>query len=94
MKSLYMALGLGILLSGAAQADDMKCYVELVNGQRVVLHGSVTDSNPQTVQDKFKQRGYEVNGVVQPVLKLLECQQLGDKFLSKEGQKQDASQLR
>lgn len=94
MKSLCMVLGLGILLSGVARADDMKCYAELANGQRVVLHGSVTESSPQAVQEKFKQRGYEVNGVIQPVLKLLECQQLGDPFLSKEGRQQDAIQLR
>lgn len=94
MKPMNVALGLSILLSASVQADDMKCYAELVNGQRVVLHGTVADSTPQAVQDKFKQKGYEVNGVVQPVLKLLECQPLGDKFQSKEGQEQDASQLR
>lgn len=94
MKSLNMSMGLCLLLSGAAQAADMKCYVELVSGQRVVLHGSVADSTPQAVQDKFKQRGYEVNGVVQPVFKLLECQPLGDKFQSKEGRQQDELQLR
>lgn len=94
MKSLKVLLGLSILLSGATLADDMKCYVELVNGQRVVLHGSVTDSRQQAVQDKFKQRGYEIDGIVQPVLKVLECRQLGDLFQSKEGQQQDAIQLR
>ncbi|MNT61448.1 hypothetical protein D3C72_1990970 [compost metagenome] len=94
MKPLKMMLSLGLLLSGPVLADDMKCYVELVNGQKVVLHGTVTDSSQQAVQEKFKQRGYEVNGVVQPVLKLLECLPSGDKFQSKEGRQQDASQLR
>lgn len=94
MKPLKMMLGLGVLLSGSVLADDMKCYAELTNGQRVVLHGTVADSSPQVVQEKFKQRGYEVNGVVVPVLKLLECQQLGDKFQSKEARQQDESQLR
>ncbi|MGY3885064.1 TapY2 family type IVa secretion system protein [Aeromonas aquatica] len=94
MKSLKMMLGLSLLLSGPVPADDMKCYVELVNGQKVVLHGTVTDSSQKAVQEKFKQRGYEINGAVQPVLKLLECQPLENKFQSKEGQQQDASQLR
>lgn len=94
MKPLKMVLGLGILLSGAAVADDMKCYAELTNGQRVVLHGTVADSSQQAVQEKFEQRGYEVNGVVVPVHKLLECRPLEDKFQSKEGRQQDAIQLR
>ncbi|MGY3942303.1 TapY2 family type IVa secretion system protein [Aeromonas tecta] len=94
MKPLKMMLGLGVLLSGSVLADDMKCYTELTNGQRVVLHGTVADSSSQAVQEKFKLRGYEVNGVVVPVLKLLECQQLGDKFQSKEARQQDESQLR
>lgn len=94
MKPLGMVLGFGVLLSGAAMADDMKCYVELANGQRVVLHGTVNDTSPQAVQEKFEQRGYEVNGTVVPVLKLLECRPAGDKFQSKEGQQQDSIQLR
>lgn len=94
MKPLKMMLGLSILLSGVAVADDMKCYAELTNGQRVVLHGTVTEKGQQAVQEKFEQRGYEVNGVVVPVLKLLECRPLGDQFQSKEGQQQDTAQLR
>lgn len=94
MKQLKMVLGLSILLSSAAVADDIKCYAELTNGQRVVLHGTVTDSSQQAVQEKFKQRGYEVMGVVVPVLKLLECRPLGEKFQSKESQQQDVNQLR
>lgn len=94
MKPLKMVLGLGILLSGVAVADDMKCYAELTNRQRVVLHGTVMESGQQAVQEKFKQRGYEVNGAVVPVLKLLECRPLGDQFQSKEAQQQDATQLR
>lgn len=94
MKPWSMLWGLAILLSGHVLADDMKCYVELANGQRVVLRGTVTDSNQQTVQEKFKLRGYDVNGTVVPVLKLLECRPAGDRFQSKEGQQQDATQLR
>ncbi|WP_349919647.1 TapY2 family type IVa secretion system protein [Aeromonas veronii] len=95
MKSLKrVMLAFVTLLSGVALADDMKCYVELTNGQRVVLHGTVNDNSQQAVQEKFQQRGYEVNGAVVPVLKLLECRPAGDKFQSKEGMRQDASQLR
>ncbi|MFQ2101997.1 TapY2 family type IVa secretion system protein [Aeromonas sanarellii] len=94
MKPLSMVLGLSLLLSGVVLAEDIKCYAELANGQRVVLHGSVTDSSPQAVHEKFKQRGYEVDGAVQLVKTLLECRPLGDKFQSKEGQQQDARQLR
>ena len=94
MKPLSAALGLSLLLSGAALAEDMKCYAELANGQRVVLHGPVTDTSPQAVHEKFKKRGYEVDGAVQSVKTLLEGRPLGEKFQSKEGQQQDASQLR
>jgi len=51
MKPLSAVLGLSLLLSGAALAEDMKCYAEL-------------------------------------------ARPLGEKFQSKEGQQQDASQLR
>lgn len=43
---------------------------------------------------KFKQRGYEVDGAVQPVKKILECRTAEENFQSKEGQQQDARQLR
>ncbi|BBU03269.1 MULTISPECIES: TapY2 family type IVa secretion system protein [Aeromonas] len=94
MKPLNTVLGLSLLLSGAVLAEDIKCYAELANGQLVVLHGSMTDSSPQAVHEKFKQRGYEIDGTVQPVKTLLECRPLGETFQSKEGQRQDARQLR
>ena len=68
--------------------------IALVNGQKVVLHGTVADNTPKAVQDKFKQRGYEVDGAVQPVKKILECRTAEENFQSKEGQQQDARQLR
>lgn len=43
MKTRSGVLGLCLLLSGSVLADDIKCYVELVNGQKVVLHGTVAD---------------------------------------------------
>lgn len=94
MKTRSGVLGLCLLLSGSVLADDIKCYVELVNGQKVVLHGAVADNTPKAVQDKFKQRGYEVDGAVQPVKKILECRTVEENFQSKEGQQQDARQLR
>ncbi|MBP4034331.1 hypothetical protein, partial [Aeromonas sp. PrichA-15] len=53
MKTRSGVLGLCLLLSGSVLADDIKCYVELINGQKVVLHGTVADNTPKAVQDKF-----------------------------------------
>ncbi|MGB6187983.1 MAG: TapY2 family type IVa secretion system protein [Aeromonas molluscorum] len=88
----WMALGLSML--GGAQAADIKCYVELASGQRVVLRGTMGDASPIAIQGKFKEKGYEVNGVIQPVIKVLECRPVGDVFQSKEAKLQDANQLR
>lgn len=75
-------------------ANDIKCFVELTNGQRVVLYGSVTNNSPSAVHEKFKQIGYEMDGVVHSVKILLECRPLREMFQSKDGQQQDASQPR
>ncbi|MFM4719421.1 TapY2 family type IVa secretion system protein [Aeromonas bivalvium] len=94
MRLIPWVCVLGLGLSGGSQAADIKCYVELANGQRVVLSGTMADASPAAVQDKFQRKGYEVDGVIQPVVKVLECLDMGDRFKSKEAQQQDAIQLR
>ncbi|MFM4963293.1 TapY2 family type IVa secretion system protein [Aeromonas bivalvium] len=94
MRLIPWVCVLGLGLSGGSQAADIKCYVELANGQRVVLSGTTADASPAAVQDKFQRKGYEVDGVIQPVVKVLECLDMGDSFKSKEAQQQDAIQLR
>ncbi|UBO73527.1 TapY2 family type IVa secretion system protein [Aeromonas rivuli] len=94
MRLLSWMVALGLSMPVGAQAADMKCYVELASGQRVVLQGTMGDASPMAIQEKFKGKGYEVNGVIQPVNKVLECLPLGEVFQSKEAKLQDANQLR
>ncbi|MFM5278516.1 TapY2 family type IVa secretion system protein [Aeromonas caviae] len=97
MKPLKGVFGLSLLLlAGSVLAvEDMKCYVELADGSRVVLQGPVANGgDTKAVQEKFKQKGYEIDGAIQPVLNLLECQRLGDQFQSLEARKQDERQPR
>ena len=51
MRLIPWVCVLGLGLSGGSQAADIKCYVELANGQRVVLSGTTADASPAAVQD-------------------------------------------
>lgn len=82
MRLLSWMVALGLSMPVGAQAADMKCYVELASGQRVVLQGTM-GTRPHGNTGKFKGKGYEVNGVIQPVNKVLECLPLGRSFSRK-----------
>ncbi|MFB2862810.1 type IVa secretion system protein TapY2 [Aeromonas sp. MdU4] len=85
---LLTLLGMGC----AYAAVDRKCYVELENGVNVVLQGAIPDNQkPEIV---FKEKGFEVDGQVLMVSKVLECQPVDRPFTLESARKQEKEQPR
>lgn len=78
MNALYGLLLL--LLSFSVMATDIKCYVELDNGQKVVLQSSVEGSNQSEIYKHFQKKGFEHNGQISKVKEILECVAVSSPF--------------
>ncbi|ELM3615978.1 type IVa secretion system protein TapY2 [Aeromonas sobria] len=77
-----------------AQTEDIKCYVTLEGGVQVVLQQPVADTSKANLVKVFKQKGYEIDGVVRPVIEVIECVPLAATFSLAAAKKQDDIQPR
>ncbi|MBR7629189.1 TapY2 family type IVa secretion system protein [Aeromonas popoffii] len=78
MNAVY---GLFVLhLSFSVMAADIKCYVELDNGKKVVLQSPVKGSNQSEIYLNFKKKGFEYNGKISKVKEVLECVAVSSPF--------------
>jgi hypothetical protein len=77
-----------------AQTEDVKCYVTLEGGVQMVLQQPVADMGKANLVRVFKQKGYEVDGVVRSVTEVIECVPLAATFSLAEAKKQDEIQPR
>ena len=88
-----IALLLALLGATSAQAVvDRKCYVELENGSNVILQGTVPDS--QKPEIAFKEKGFEMDGQLLMVRKVVECQSIDQPFNLEAARKQEEQQPR
>lgn len=79
-------------VSCAHAAVDRKCYVELENGANVVLQGAIADNKKPEIA--FKEKGFEINGQLLMVRKVLECQPVDRPFTLEPARKQEKEQPR
>ncbi|MGL5093807.1 MAG: type IVa secretion system protein TapY2 [Aeromonas sobria] len=77
-----------------AQTEDIKCYVTLEGGVQVVLQQPVADTSKANLVKVFKQKGYEIDGVVRPVIEVIECVPLAATFSLAAAKEQDDIQPR
>lgn len=91
-RMLLWCLGLPLLVQ--AQTEDMKCYVTLEGGVQMVLQQPVTDTSKANLVRVFKQKGYEIDGVVHLVTEVIECVPLVATFSLADAKKQDEIQPR
>ncbi len=77
-----------------AQTEDIKCYVTLEGGVQMVLQQPVTDTSKANLVRVFKQKGYEIDGVVHLVTEVIECVPLAANFSLADAKKQDEIQPR
>ncbi|MFM1642519.1 MULTISPECIES: type IVa secretion system protein TapY2 [Aeromonas] len=91
---MKMILWLMALLSAASvhAGVDRKCYVELENGSYVVIQGTITDS--QRAEIAFKKKGFEMDGQLLMVRRVVECQPTEQPFSQEAARAQEASQPR
>ncbi|WP_033135496.1 type IVa secretion system protein TapY2 [Aeromonas finlandensis] len=91
MKVILLLTGLLGAISAHA-LEDRKCYVELENGEHVILQGTITDSQkPEVI---FKKKGFEMDGQLSMVRRVLECQPSAQPFNLVAAQKQESQQPR
>jgi hypothetical protein len=81
-------------LLAQAQTEDMKCYVTLEGGAQMVLQQPVADTSKANLDRVFKLKGYEIDGVVRPVIEVIECVPLAATFSLAAAKKQDEIQPR
>ena len=92
MNAVY---GLFVLhLSFSVMAADIKCYVELDNGKKVVLQSPVKGSNQSEIYLNFKKKGFEMDGQLLMVRRVVECQPTEQPFSQEAARQQEASQPR
>jgi len=91
-RMLLWCLGLPLLVQ--AQTEDIKCYVTLEGGVQMVLQQPVTDTSKANLVRVFKQKGYEIDGVVHLVTEVIECVPLAANFSLADAKKQDEIQPR
>ncbi|TNH95829.1 type IVa secretion system protein TapY2 [Aeromonas sobria] len=77
-----------------AQTEDIKCYVTLEGGVQMVLQQPVADTSKANLVKVFKQKGYEIDGVVRPVIEVIECIPLAATFSLAAAKEQDDIQPR
>ena len=77
-RMLLWCVGLPLLVH--AQTEDMKCYVTLEGGVQMVLQQPVADTSKANLVRVFKQKGYEIDGVVHLVTEVIECVPLAATF--------------
>ncbi|MBL0557121.1 TapY2 family type IVa secretion system protein [Aeromonas caviae] len=94
MRLLLVSLLVSLPQLAAAEVTDMKCYVELQGGNHIVLQSQVNDSSKQGLEQKFMKMGYEVDGVLLSVVKVMECVPLDATFSSLAAKRQDDAQPR
>ena len=91
-RMLLWCVGLPLLVH--AQTEDMKCYVTLEGGVQMVLQQPVADTSKANLVRVFKQKGYEIDGVVHLVTEVIECGPLAATFSLADAKKQDEIQPR
>lgn len=91
-RMLLWYVGLPLLVH--AQTEDIKCYVTLEGGVQMVLQQPVADTSKANLDRVFKLKGYEVDGVVRPVIEVIECVPLAATFSLAAAKKQDDIQPR
>ena len=91
-RMLLWCVGLPLLVQ--AQTEDIKCYVTLEGGVQMVLQQPVADTSKANLVRVFKQKGYEIDGVVRPVTEVIECVPLAATFSLAAAKKQDDIQPR
>ncbi|HHQ4482002.1 TPA: type IVa secretion system protein TapY2 [Aeromonas veronii] len=91
-RMLLWCLGLPLLVQ--AQTEDIKCYVTLEGGMQMVLQQPVADTSKANLVRVFKQKGYEIDGVVHLVTEVIECVPLAANFSLADAKKQDEIQPR
>lgn len=94
MKFIYSFSMLFFLLSSVAVAADIKCYVELANGQKVILQTSLSDNSQDSIHRAFTKKGFEYQGRVSKVKNIIECADLNREFNLELAKKQELSQPR
>ncbi|MFB2857526.1 type IVa secretion system protein TapY2 [Aeromonas allosaccharophila] len=91
MKVIVLLMGLVGTISAYA-LEDKKCYVELENGAYVILQGTIADNQrPEVV---FKKKGFEMDGQLSMVRRVLECQPRDQPFNLATARKQETLQPR
>lgn len=91
-RTLLWLVSLPLLVQ--AQTEDIKCYVTLEGGVQMVLQQPVADTSKANLDRVFKLKGYEVDGVVHPVIEVIECVPLAATFSLVAAKKQDDIQPR
>ena len=91
-RMLLWCVGLPLLVH--AQTEDMKCYVTLEGSVQMVLQQPVADTSKANLVRVFKQKGYEIDGVVHLVTEVIECVPLAANFSLADAKKQDEIQPR
>ena len=91
-RMLLWCVALPLLVQ--AQTEDIKCYVTLEGGVQMVLQQPVADTSKANLDRVFKLKGYEIDGVVRPVLEVIECVPLAAIFSLAAAKKQDEIQPR
>ncbi|BEE06262.1 MULTISPECIES: type IVa secretion system protein TapY2 [Aeromonas] len=71
---------------------DRKCYVELANDTYVVIQGTIKDS--QSAEIVFQKKGFELNGQLLMVKRVIECQPTEQPFNLEAAQRQEKLQPR
>ncbi|HHP5404557.1 TPA: type IVa secretion system protein TapY2 [Aeromonas veronii] len=71
---------------------DRKCYVELANDTYVVIQGTIKDS--QGAEIVFQKKGFELNGQLLMVKRVIECQPTEQPFNLEAAQRQEKLQPR
>ncbi|HEH9400682.1 TPA: type IVa secretion system protein TapY2 [Aeromonas sobria] len=91
-RMLLWLMSLPLLVQ--AQTEDIKCYVTLEGGVQMVLQQPVADTSKANLVKVFKQKGYEIDGVVRPVIEVIECIPLAATFSLAAAKEQDDIQPR
>lgn len=88
-----MAIALwGLATTLQAAVQDVKCYVQLQDGQKVVLQGTVPQGSDPVAQ--FMRRGREMNGQIVKVREVIECRPSGLPFEHPAAREQEQRQPR
>lgn len=91
MKTIALLMGLLSAISAHA-LEDRKCYVELENRATVILQGTVADGQkPEVV---FQKKGFEIDGQLFMVNRVLECQPIDQPFSLEAAQMKEKTQPR